>query len=166
MTQGAQYILFFPLGSGAPAGKKISVSPRGVLRILRMGKHWHTVHNHSGSDSHEITAEVTTGTDSPWYSGHFPGMPILPGIAQLSMVFDAIQESVRKRMGTLSVSEIKKVRFRQLVSPGDTLRIEALPAEHDPLTFTFKLLTRGQAACSGVMILVRDAARPDRTGNY
>ena len=123
-----------------------------------MAQHWHTVRLTSLRGSNDVTAEATPGADSPWFNGHFPGIPVLPGIAELSMVFDAVQERLLDRWGTLAISEIKKVRFRQLIKPDETILIAATPDEHDPLTFKFKVQVRGQAACSGTMVLVRDIA--------
>lgn len=81
------------------------------------------------------------------------------------MVFEAIQERERDRWGTLAITEIQKVRFRLLIKPGETIQITASPDALDPLKFKFKVLVRGQAACSGIMTVVQDAAKPADSGN-
>ena len=49
---------------------------------------WHTLHLVSSS-SDEVVMEGEATPDSPWFSGHFPDDPILPGIAQIAMAFEA-----------------------------------------------------------------------------
>ena len=46
-----------------------------------------------------ITASACVPADSVWYAGHFPGNPILPGIAILALVEEAIIEAELKEKG-------------------------------------------------------------------
>lgn len=110
---------------------------------------WYSLKEISRSASNEIVAEVEAGSDSPWFSGHFPGDPILPGVAQLEMVFDAIQESSDK---TLKKFAVRKVRFKQIIRPNDPIRIVVRPQGGSPATFSFRVMVKGQVACSGVMV--------------
>ncbi len=50
---------------------------------------------------------------SPWFAGHFPGHPILPGIAHLALVAEAL--------GHPPLSEVKTLKLRKPVAPGDVL---------------------------------------------
>lgn len=110
---------------------------------------WYSLTNISRSASDEIVAEVEVGPDSPWFSGHFPGEPILPGVAQLEMVFDTIQEFSHK---ALKVSGIRKVRFKQIIRPNDSIRIIARPRKQGSISFSFRVMVKGQLACSGIMV--------------
>ena len=69
---------------------------------------WYVLKDLKRSDSRELRAEIQVPPDSPWFSGHFPGEPILPGIAQLGMVFDAINQSSDQN---LKISSVSRVRF-------------------------------------------------------
>lgn len=51
--------------------------------------------------------------NSPWFAGHFPGHPILPGIAHLALLAEAL--------GNPPLSEVKTLKLRKPVSPGDVL---------------------------------------------
>jgi len=107
---------------------------------------WHSLRNLRQSSDNEIFADVRVGPDSGWFSGHFPGKPILPGIAQLAMVSDAIRQAEGK---DLSISSIKKIRFRQPVKPDDELKIVVTPVRGEIYSFCIRL--KGETACSGTI---------------
>jgi 3-hydroxyacyl-[acyl-carrier-protein] dehydratase len=68
--------------------------------------------------------------NEPFFQGHFPGRPIMPGVliveclAQVGGVLALL--STPENMGNPSVylMALDKVRFRQPVCPGDQLRLE------------------------------------------
>jgi 3-hydroxyacyl-[acyl-carrier-protein] dehydratase len=69
---------------------------------------------------------VTTGE---WFfQGHFPGLPVMPGVlqvealAQTMAVYVAKQPGFGERIGLFA--GIDGVRFKRLVAPGDVLRLE------------------------------------------
>jgi 3-hydroxymyristoyl/3-hydroxydecanoyl-(acyl carrier protein) dehydratase len=56
------------------------------------------------------------------FDGHFPGDPILPGIFQVALLLDALQE----RLGPdVQLAEIPAVRWRSAVRPGACLDLSA-----------------------------------------
>jgi len=99
-------------------------------------------------DSIEILAEMTIGSDSPWFSGHFPGDPILPGIAQLGLVFAAIRDAVNKE---LMIAGVKRVRFRQIIRPDDLMEICISADKKHENDYTFRINVKNEIACSGIM---------------
>ena len=120
-----------------------------------MNKEWHSLKNPKEKESKKISAEVTIEPDSLWFDGHFPGFPILPGVAELAMVSDLIKRDAKKKGQTVSISEIRKVRFRQFIRPNDTLEVISTPDEHEPSVYKFKILVKGQIACNGIMATVQ-----------
>ncbi len=111
---------------------------------------WYSLINIGRSASDEIVADFEVGPESPWFSGHFPGEPILPGVAQLEMVFDTIQGFSPK---SLRVTSIRKVRFKQMIRPNDSIRIIAKPRDQRSVSFSFRVMAKGQLACSGIMVI-------------
>lgn len=96
----------------------------------------------------EIASEITFHHDSPWFSGHFPDNPILPGIAQLSIVFDAVQNATKNE---LKIFEFKRVKFKKLIRPGDSLEIKAIQDKRNASTYSFMISVEGEVACNGIM---------------
>jgi len=92
---------------------------------------------------------VTIGEDSPWFSGHFPGDPILPGIAQLKMVADLIVTSGK---GQMRMAGLSRVKFRKIVRPGDLLDIYVECGEA-PDQYSFKITSGNEDVCSGWMYI-------------
>ena len=116
-----------------------------------MNKEWHALINPKEEEPKKISAEVVVKPDSLWFDGHFPGFPILPGVAEIAMVSDLIKNDAKKKGRTISISEIRKVRFRQFIRPNDTLEVISTQDEQEPSVHKFKILVKGQIACSGIM---------------
>jgi 3-hydroxyacyl-[acyl-carrier-protein] dehydratase len=117
----------------------------------RMKKNWNAIKNLKVAESGEITAEATFDADSPWFDGHFPGFPILPGIAELGLVSDSIRKAGKASGKNIFISQIRKVRFRQFIRPNDSVRVLSTTDKQDPTQYKFKLMVNGQLACNGVI---------------
>lgn len=109
---------------------------------------WYKVNNMNRSAENEISADIRVPSDSPWFDGHFPGEPILPGVAQIGMVFDAIRKAHNQE---LKVSSVRRVRFKRIIRPDDQLKIIAVPLKQETDSYSFRILVQDETVCSGVM---------------
>jgi len=96
-----------------------------------------------------ITAQVTTEPQSPWFSGHFPGDPVLPGIAQLKMVADIVARALAQ---DLVLVELTRIKFKKLIRPGEILDICARAGNNEN-TYTFRISSKQEDVCSGTLTL-------------
>jgi 3-hydroxymyristoyl/3-hydroxydecanoyl-(acyl carrier protein) dehydratase len=113
-------------------------------------RQWHRVTLLPESASGELQATAETHPTSPWYSGHFPGEPILPGIAQIAMVLETIHKA---RGHDLCITGIKRVRFKQVIQPADDIAIRVRPREGDPNAYGFQVTVGEEIACSGILVV-------------
>jgi 3-hydroxyacyl-[acyl-carrier-protein] dehydratase len=81
-----------------------------------------------------VTGIKNVTYDEPYFKGHFPDDPIMPGVliieamAQTAGILACLVLQGPKRPVALYFMSLDKVRFRRLVRPGDTLtmKIETL----------------------------------------
>ena len=94
--------------------------------------------------------DIQAPPESGWFSGHFPGEPILPGIAQLGMVFDAINRWESRKF---KITGIRRVRFKQIIRPDDPLHLTVKPQKNCAGVYDFRIQVNAELACSGVMTI-------------
>jgi len=115
-----------------------------------------------------IVAIKNVTINEPFFAGHFPGYPIMPGVlivesmaqAGAALLFTEVTERDNK---LLVFTGIERARFRRPVTPGDQLRIEV-----DVLAFRGtagrlqgKAYVDGKLACEAIVtcrLLARGAA--------
>lgn len=112
------------------------------------------------SKENEISTDIHIPSDSPWFDGHFPGEPILPGVAQIGMVFDAIRKAHNQ---DLIISGVRRVRFKRMIRPDDRLKIIATPLKKEMDAYSFRILIQDETVCSGVMTVAyqKEPAKAD-----
>lgn len=76
-----------------------------------------------------IVALKNVSANEPYFAGHFPGFPIMPGVLMVEAIAQAggalLLTEVPDREGKLMVfTGIERAKFRKPVTPGDQLRIE------------------------------------------
>jgi 3-hydroxyacyl-[acyl-carrier-protein] dehydratase len=111
---------------------------------------WYSITSADILSSNEMVMEAEVSPDSPWFSGHFPGEPILPGVAQLEMALDAIKRLNRK---SLRISGLKRVRFKQVIRPDEKLRITVAPHKKDVLSYLFRIMVNGELVSNGILMV-------------
>ena len=105
--------------------------------------------------------------NEPFFQGHFPGQPIMPGVliveamAQTAgvLAFKSMPEEFKKKV--VYFMAIDKVRFRRPVQPGDQIRMEMVVSKQRQSIwgFTGKAYVEDQLAAEAeLMAMVRDKA--------
>jgi 3-hydroxyacyl-[acyl-carrier-protein] dehydratase len=100
-----------------------------------------------------LMADFQIREDSPWFDGHFPEEPILPGVAILSMVTEMIGHFEGMQQKEIRIAGLKRVRFKLPVRPQDTVTL-ALSREKTGRVFTyaFQAWVKEELACAGVVL--------------
>jgi 3-hydroxymyristoyl/3-hydroxydecanoyl-(acyl carrier protein) dehydratase len=122
-----------------------------------------------------VKAAITLAADSPYFAGHFPGRPILPGVVALALMAEA---AARITARDAPVHTIPFARLRHVVVPGDRLEIAAhrdtggcirvalLRGETTVANAAFELGTLQPAAASApettIVLPPADAPPPER----
>ena len=82
---------------------------------------------------HDIVAEKFVSANEPYFAGHFPGRPIMPGVLIIEAMAQAAAIGVLKndasaRKRGLVLAGVKKARFRKPVLPGSILTLHVTVA--------------------------------------
>jgi len=76
----------------------------------------------------ELTAIKNVTINEPYFQGHYPGQPIMPGVLQIEAMAQAagilMLRKIDQEGKTAVFMSVDKVKWRQKVIPGDQLRIE------------------------------------------
>ncbi|MFO7726551.1 MAG: 3-hydroxyacyl-ACP dehydratase FabZ [Oceanipulchritudo sp.] len=79
-------------------------------------------------------AEREIRSEEPHFEGHYPGNPLMPGVLLCEAVFQTAAVYMMKHFGgegvdgqdrTPVLARIVEAKFKQMVRPGETIRIEA-----------------------------------------
>ncbi|WP_431049726.1 AMP-binding protein [Roseateles sp. L2-2] len=78
--------------------------------------------------TNEVTLRLSVDASLPQFDGHFPGHPILPGVAQLDWVMLLAREwlplpPTGQAAGQADFAGIDNLKFQQVISPGMTVEL-------------------------------------------
>ena len=101
-----------------------------------------------GDDSDQLTARATLDGHSRFFDGHFPGQPVVPGIALVGMV----EAALRARFPGARLAGLRRVKFRQMADQGGAFDVAiALPAPGTTRAdLRFEVRLEGQVLADGV----------------
>ncbi len=118
-------------------------------------------------ESGRILCRKTFREDEPFFQGHYPGFPLVPGVLLCESAMQAgalllskmAREDENAEAGVEKmpvVAKMGEVRFKQMIRPGDTVQIEVKFKEkmtsvyflHGKITLAGKTVLQFEFACS------------------
>jgi beta-hydroxyacyl-ACP dehydratase FabZ len=101
----------------------------------------------------KVVALKNVTVNEPYFQGHFPGVPVMPGVLQIEAMAQAggilASRAVVFDPAThvMLFMAIDAVKFRRAVTPGDQLVIEVVPLRKGKI---FKM--KGEIRCDGQVV--------------
>jgi len=116
-----------------------------------------------------IVAIKNVTINEPFFAGHFPGYPIMPGVLVVEAMAQAggallFNEIADRKNKLLLFTGIERARFRRPVRPGDQLRLEVdvLAFRSTAARLQGKAFVGDKLACEAVVtcrLLIRDSSQ-------
>jgi len=115
--------------------------------------------------SRGLETTVRLEPSSRWFSGHFDECAVVPGVAILAFVAEAVTRQGRAEGRNLVVSGFSKVRFRRVAFPEESLRVSAEPMPPGPeAELPFQVTCDGESVAQGVLKVTDTGAKGSALG--
>jgi len=105
-------------------------------------------------DDGHVVALKNVSINEPFFQGHFPGHPVMPGVliieamAQAGAILGVRGSGFDPAEQAIYFMAIEKAKFRKPVVPGDQLRIEVTPLRRGKSIWKL----RGEATVEGTLV--------------
>lgn len=121
-----------------------------VATVHRFDDPWFVPTGFDGSAGQGARFSARISDRSPFFDGHFPGRPVVPGVAFLGLVEQAVRR-VDPRGGEpgFGVTGLRRARFRKIVERGGEVIVELQPAQNG--AWRFEVTMHGDSTCTGVV---------------
>ncbi len=121
---------------------------------------WQLLNEVEGIGANSLSAKALAKEGSAWFEGHFPGEPILPGIALVHTVYSVIKQDVRARGEDLELFSLRRIRFTRPVRPGEALDVSlSRDVIGQDNVYSFKVAVKDNVVCSGMVYVAKTAKR-------
>ena len=100
--------------------------------------------------------------NEPYFQGHFPGQPVMPGVLQMeamAQVAGILLNKISDREGQIALfTSIDNAKFRRKVVPGDVLRMEVniLKLRRNVCRVSAVATVDGEVASQGELMFIVD----------
>lgn len=150
---------------------KTTFDLRDILRLLPHRYPFLLIDRVLSRDDTQLTALKNVTYNEPFFPGHFPELPTMPGVlileamAQACGILAVVKSGLRKESGfILYFAGIDECRFKRPVVPGDQLVFHVTLEKHkrDLWKFNARAMVGEELACEARMLCVlKDASRPE-----
>lgn len=77
-------------------------------------------------DSAHSELDLVVAPDSPWFEGHFPNRPVLPGVVQIGWAVHFARELHDLKP---TVAALEQIKFKRPIMPGTRLTLHLTPGQ-------------------------------------
>ena len=106
----------------------------------------------------QAIANITMGES--FFQGHFLGNPVMPGVLTIQAMVQAAEIFCHEQSMTIpTLAQLKKARFKKMITPGDQLKIilKQTNLEKNKIEFSGEALINDQVTCSAnLSFLLKD----------
>jgi 3-hydroxyacyl-[acyl-carrier-protein] dehydratase len=111
---------------------------------------------HEDPVQHICVGYKDLGPDEFWARGHFPGMPLMPGVLMCeaaAQVASYYSQKYKLMDGMLGFGGLEEVRFRGVVRPGDRFVVvcRLLKVRRTIMTCEFQCFVNQNLVCEGII---------------
>ena len=99
------------------------------------------------SSSGQMETEIVFGPDEPFFAGHFPGHPVVPGVMLIDSAVAAAEKMLKRR---IMLKGMRKVKFLNPLLPGETVKVRLDCRGEGEVAYLF---ARNDSPCaSGILV--------------
>ncbi len=109
-----------------------------------------------------LTALKNVTVNEPYFPGHFPGQPIMPGVLQLEalaqasaiLAFKSLKALGESAKGMFYFAGVDNARFKRMVVPGDQLllKVDVIKEKRGIWKISAQATVDGELACSADLL--------------
>ncbi len=139
--------------SEVPASEHVVMKAEQILALLPHRYPFLLIDRVLELTEDKVIALKNVSINEPYFQGHFPGVPVMPGVLQIEAMAQAggilASRAVAFDPAThvMMFMAIDAVKFRKAVTPGDQLHIEVVPVRKGKI---FKM--KGEIRCEGKVV--------------